>query len=159
MNIIEIPLQNLYGKVVCKYDNVNESYGKYPKIGWVGQNGKKITKKDVKYKIIKLEESPQYEFLCNHTNYYKEYMNVNGWVSGYGKERKNAVSNFQNLINNFDESKMTQIDCVIEKNKYVLVDGLHRCSIMYYKNKEKIVKVNIIKCKGFISLPLSSEKI
>ena len=48
---------------------------------------------------------------------------------------------------------MTQIDCVIEDGKYVLVDGLHRCSIMFYENKDKINKINIIRCKDFISLP------
>lgn len=112
-----------------------------------------MKRRHIKYKIIKLEESPQYEFLCKNTNYYKEYMNVTGWISGYGKERKNAVKNFENLIKNFDEKKMTQIDCVIEDGKYVLVDGLHRCSIMFYKNKDKLIKINIIKCKDFISLP------
>jgi len=153
MNIIEIPIKILYGKIVCKSDSINNQFGQYPRIGWVDINNKTVNKKNIKYKIIKLEESPQYHFLCNNKNYYKEYMNVNGWISGYGKERKNAVKNFENLILNFDETKMTQIDCVIEEDKYVLVDGLHRCSIMFYKNKDKFIKINIIKCKDFTSLP------
>jgi hypothetical protein len=153
MNTIEVSLKNIYGKVVCKSDSIDTKFGQYPRIGWVNINGQTMKRRNIKYKIIKLEESPQYEFLCENTNYYKEYMNVTGWISGYGRERKNAVKNFENLIKNFDEKKMTQIDCVIEDGKYVLVDGLHRCSIMFYENKDKLIKINIIRCKDFISLP------
>jgi hypothetical protein len=153
MNTIQVSLKNIYGKVVCKSDSIDTKFGQYPKIGWININGRYMKRRNIKYKIIKLEESPQYKFLCNNTNYYKEYMNITGWISGYGRERKNAVKNFENLIKNFDEKKMTQIDCVIEDGKYVLVDGLHRCSIMFYKNKDKLIKINIIKCKDFTSLP------
>jgi len=153
MNTIQVSLKNIYGKVVCKSDSIDTKFGQYPRIGWVNINGQSMKRRNIKYTIIKLEESPQYKFLCNNTNYYKEYMNVTGWISGYGQERKNAVKNFENLIKNFDEKKMTQIDCVIEDGKYVLVDGLHRCSIMFYKNKDKLIKINIIKCKDFTSLP------
>ena len=153
MNTIQVSLKNIYGKIVCKSDSIDTKFGQYPRIGWVNINGQSMKRRNIKYTIIKLEESPQYKFLCNNTNYYKEYMNVTGWISGYGQERKNAVKNFENLIKNFDEKKMTQIDCVIEDGKYVLVDGLHRCSIMFYKNKDKLIKINIIKCKDFTSLP------
>jgi hypothetical protein len=153
MNTIQVSLKNIYGKVVCKSDSIDTKFGQYPRIGWVNINRQSMKRRNIKYTIIKLEESPQYKFLCNNTNYYKEYMNVTGWISGYGQERKNAVKNFENLIKNFDEKKMTQIDCVIEDGKYVLVDGLHRCSIMFYKNKDKLIKINIIKCKDFTSLP------
>ena len=151
---MDIFLKDLYGKVVCKSKLEDDTLGKYPRIGWINKNGKRIIRNDVKYKIIKLDESPQFKFLCGEKNYYKEYTNVNGWISGYGEERKRAVLNFENLINNFDERKMTQIDCVLEQDKYVLVDGLHRCSIMYYKDREKCVRVNVIQCRDFISLPL-----
>ena len=57
MNIF---LKDLYGKVVCKSKFEDDMFGKYPRIGWVNKNGKRIMRKDVKYKIIKLDESPQF---------------------------------------------------------------------------------------------------
>ena len=39
MNIF---LKDLYGKVVCKSKFEDDMCGKYPRIGWVNKNGKRI---------------------------------------------------------------------------------------------------------------------
>ena len=159
MTIKSIKVKDLYGKVVCKSNLTNDDSGKYPKPGYIHKNNLLVKDNMVKFKIIKLHQSPQYHYIKGFKNYYINYNNYNNWINGYGKERLNAVENFQNLIDNFDESKMTQIDVVLENGKYVLIDGLHRCSILYSKDKNKVIKVNVIENDNFKNLPLKKLKI
>jgi len=51
-----------------------------------------------------------------------------GIYAGYGLEH--GFSEFNNLIKNFDKSKMGIIKCVLRSGKYILVDGVHRVSIL-----------------------------
>jgi len=164
-NIIFIPINELSGKIVCKYEQkripLKEGEGLYPKIGWVHESGAKIGAGDVKYKIIPISESPQFKFIMNDKNYYEQYMNITGWRSGYGAERIHAVKNFSKLIDTFDQylgKKFSEryIECVKQNGKYVIVDGLHRSSIIYskLKNKGSNIRVKVINCPNFINLPL-----
>ena len=110
----------------------------------------------VKYKIIELYQSPQYHYINGFKQYYINYHNHKNWS---GHSRKNPVNDFQKLIDNFDENKMKQIEVVLENDKYVIIDGLHRCSILYSKNKDREIKVKVIKNDNFNKLPLKNLKI
>lgn len=159
MTFINIKIKDLYGKIVCKSNLTNDDSGKYPRPNWKNKNNLLVTNNMVKFKIIKLYQSPQYHYIQGFKEYYINYHNHKNWISGYGKNRLKAVENFQNLINNFDINKMTQIEVVLENDKYILIDGLHRCSILYSKNKEIEIKVKVIKCDEFKNLPLKELKI
>jgi len=162
-NIINIPINKLYGKVVCKYQlkriQLKKEHGQYPKIGWLHESGVQVNRSDVKYKIIKIKESPQYKFIKGEEEYFKEYMCVKGWKSGYGHKRVKAVKNFQKLINTFNqyldkENKTRYIECVKEGDRYLIVDGLHRCSILYNKDEDMEIKIKVIRCGPFVNLPM-----
>lgn len=162
-NIITLPINQLYGKVVCKYNQkkikLKENEGQYPKIDWIYRTGKKISRNDIKYQIISIEESPQYQFIIGKEDYYQEYMNIEGWKSGYGRERRKAVKNFSNLINTFDKYLNKKynnryIECVKHKGQYLIVDGLHRASILYSKDKDQQIKIKIINCSFYNNLPM-----
>ena len=140
--------------MVCKSENVPEHYGKYPRVGWVDQRGGRITKWSVKYKHIHIWESPQYKFIMGDKSYYTEYMKLTGWRTGYGPERRAAIKNFERLIQDFDMKKIKIPECVYEDGKFVLVDGLHRCSIIYSKNPKTTINIKIIYCPSFNHLRL-----
>lgn len=165
MNIIFIPINQLFGKIVCKFQYhsnliINDNDGQYPKIGWIHQSNTRVGREHVKYRVIRIEDSPQSHFMRGDKQYYKDYMSVKGWVSGYGRERVNAVQNFESLSKNFKQYlgkgfKHRFIECVKENGKYIIVDGLHRASIIYSKlgNKESDIRIKVIKCPDFVNLP------
>ncbi len=160
-----ITICDLYAKVIVEIDQskfpLKSDEGQYPRIGWIHSDGRKVTRNDVKFKIILIKDSPHYKFVSDDEEPYKKYMNISGWVSGHGKNRGlNATKNFENLIKNLNYLKIRKyenqcIECVMEKSKYVIVDGLHRASILSHKldNDDKI-RVRIIKCLGFMNLPI-----
>lgn len=157
----EIQIKDLYCKIICKTNMKfdDDKTGKYPRVAWTHKNGIKVKKRDVKCMVKKIFESPQYYYIIGHKNYYQNYQDHTNWVSGYGKNRINAVENFQKLIDNFDENVMPVVECVKEGDKYVLIDGLHRCSILYNKNKNKKINIKIINDSGFINLPLKKPSL
>ena len=163
--IISVPICELYGKVVCKFDSkklkLKNNEGQYPRIHWKHISGKKLGYRDIKYKIIPITESPQYKYILGEKDYYIQYMTIAGWNSGYGRERRRATRNFDKLINTFDKylgknNENNYIECVKQKDKYLIVDGLHRASIIYSKFEDKTtpIKIKIIRCSAFTSLPM-----
>jgi len=163
--IISVPLCELYGKVVCKFNpkklKLKDDEGQYPRLHWKHNTGKKIGNKDIKYRIIPITESPQHKYILGEKDYYQQYMTITGWNSGYGRERRRAIRNFDKLITTFDKylgkgNENNYIECVKQNDKYVIVDGLHRASIIYSKAEDEKtqIKVKIIRCSQFTNLPM-----
>lgn len=151
---MKIKLKELVGKIVCKTTDkrIDSNDGQYPRIGWKHNRGYIMKDKDIKYKYVKIDESPHYKFVLGEKQEYLDYMNTTGWKSG----RNNPKERFEALINTFDnyDPNIKYIEVVFENGLYAIVDGLHRCSILYEKNPEQEIEVNVIICRGFTKLPM-----
>jgi len=82
----------------------------------------------VKHIMCKVKYSPHYTYVMGNKKDYINYMKLSGIYAGYGLEH--GFSKYDNLIKNFDKSKMGIIKCVLRSGKYILVDGVHRVSIL-----------------------------
>ena len=157
---MKIKLNELVGKIVCKTElNIPDNSGQYPRLHWVHENNLRIKKKDVVYQYVNIEDTPHIEFVKGNKTSYREYMNTSGWTKGYGPERKKACENFQRLIDTFEEydPRVKSIEVVKENNKYAIVDGLHRCSILYTRDHEQEIDVNVITCPAFTNLRMAKN--
>ena len=96
----------------------------------------------VKHIMCKVKYSPHYTYVMGNKKDYINYMKSSGIYAGYGLEH--SFSKYDNLIKNFDKSKMGGIKCILRSGKYILVDGVHRVSILLNRGIEsemvKIVK-------------------
>ena len=86
-------------------------------------------------KIIKLEESPHYQFLLGNREPYIEYMKIS-------HQKEHSVEVFEELIKNFNYLEGSNKNKFVVCNKfgdyYLIQDGFHRCCIQLYKGEEKI---------------------
>ena len=99
----------------------------------------------------KLEESCHYKYVSNNKKEYIDYTKYN---------KKHNPENFDKLIKNFDYLNYFNSDRTIRRNiiqvykyfngKYIIFDGLHRLSILYYKLGIKEVLVELIDNKNKI---------
>ena len=135
---------NIFAEIICPIDSLKfkllEGQGKYPRKNWISIDKRKFNPELIKTKIVKLEKTPHYNLLRGDENYYKEYFNKNKWTN---YARQHSYENFKQLKQNFDISKVV-ITCKKINDKLIIIDGLHRISILMfhydiYKNKEIII--------------------
>ena len=94
----------------------------------------------VKHIMCKVKYSPHYTYVMGNKKDYINYMKSSGIYAGYGLEH--SFSKYDNLIKDFDKSKMGVIKCVLRNGKYILVDGVHRVSILLNRGIEsEMVKI------------------
>ncbi len=152
---MKLKLKELVGKIACKSTDarIRRGDGQYPRIGWIHESGFKINK--TYYRYVNIDESPHYQFVLDRQEAYSEYMNTSGWRSG----RKDAIDRFQRLIQEFGEydHNIKYIEVVKENNVYAIVDGLHRCSILFSRDPEMEVEVKVLVCPGFTNLPMHKK--
>ena len=90
--------------------------------------------------MCKVKYSPHYTYVMGNKKDYINYMKSSGIYAGYGLEH--SFSKYDNLIKDFDKSKMGVIKCVLRNGKYILVDGVHRISILLNRGIEsEMVKI------------------
>lgn len=94
---------------------------------------------------IPISESPQYKFLLGYEKEYQEYIEKYQGTklkSYYDLIKyKNMLSNFTYLSKKFEGSYV-----IVKKvnNSFLILDGLHRASIVKYQNNKKIVVAEIL---------------
>ena len=135
MTLERILLNNLYCKLVYKINNkqiikeninYNECYC--------------CRNSNIKHIMCKVRYSPHYKYVMGNKKDYINYMKSSGIYAGYGLEH--SFSKYDNLIKNFDKSKMGVIKCVLRSGKYIIVDGVHRVSILLNRGIEsEMVKI------------------
>ena len=123
MVLKKLLLNDIYCKLVFSIDSQkvlcdNEKYIKC----YCCRNDK------VKHIMCKVKYSPHYTYVMGNKKDYINYMKSSGIYAGYGLEH--SFSKYDNLIKDFDKSKMGVIKCVLRNGKYILVDGVHRVSIL-----------------------------
>jgi len=86
---------------------------------------------------LKIDSSPQYIALLNGMDVYREYLDK---YLGYALQSDYSVDRYQNLIDEFDINKaQNDFICAVNRDgKYVVVDGLHRVSVLKYKGINNI---------------------
>ena len=129
MVLKRILLDDIYCKLVFSIDSqkVLDGNEKYIKC-YCCRNDK------VKHIMCKVKYSPHYTYVMGDKKEYINYMKSSGIYAGYGLEH--GFSKYDNLIKNFDKSKMGVIKCVLRSGKYILVDGVHRVSILLNRGIE-----------------------
>ena len=148
--IQNILIENIYAELVCpineKIRRLLPGQGRYPRSQWSGCDGRKISKRRVRTKIVHLTETPHYKFLSGDRKLYEEYMNKSGW-SNYGTQH--SPENFTKLSRFFGiylakPYENNHIICKMRDGKYVIVDGLHRMSIIKFRNpNQKYIKIKV----------------
>jgi len=100
---------------------------------------------DDKIKKIPVEESPQYNFLKGnengYINYIKKYQGKE-LKSYYDlKKFKNIFKNFQYLNKNYENNFI-----LVKKvnHKYLILDGLHRASVLKFQKKNRVIVLEIL---------------
>lgn len=98
-----------------------------------------------KLKAIAIEESPQYKFLQGFEEEYKNYIEK---YQGTKLKAYYDLQKYKNISNDFEYlSKGYETNFVIVKkidDRYIVLDGLHRASIVKHQGKEKIIVAEII---------------
>jgi len=98
-----------------------------------------------KIKRVIIEETPQYKFLLGQENEYKSYIEKYQGTklkSYYNlKKYKNISKDFEYLSKGFENNFV-----IVKKidNKYLVLDGLHRSSILKFQKKDRIIVMEII---------------
>ena len=116
--------------------NINNIYCNH----WLKNKRLKEFCKNPKFEsFVYPEHSPLTSFHVKDTIHYNALINDN--YKNYEEYRKTtqkeySIDYLKNLKNNFDINKMKKIKVKynFEKNKYIVKDGVHRLSILLYKN-------------------------
>ena len=102
-------------------------------------------KKDIQHILCNFKYVPHIPYINLDTKSYINYMKSAGEHAGYGIEH--SFKDFNNLIKNFKylepPYQSDYITCKIMFNKLVIIDGLHRASILKHFNNNTI-KIKII---------------
>ena len=148
--IKDVHINDIYGELICKIDESQfpllEQQGKYPRIQWISIDGRKLSKRLVKTEIVSIIDKPHYKFVQNDIISYQEYMNKNKWTN-YGT--KHSPQNFKKLIESFKQYlenpfENQYIKCKMKSNKLIIIDGLHRISIIKSKfPNQKYIKIKL----------------
>ena len=89
------------------------------------------------YKLI---ESPHYKYICNdkipYINYYSKYMGIYLQDNHTPQQFDKLIENFNPNTYNSEENRL-----IIINNKFLVLDGLHRLSIL---KKNKINEINVL---------------
>jgi len=98
-----------------------------------------------KHKTIVIEESPQYRFLEGFEDKYRSYIKK---YQGTKLKAYYDLHKYKQISNNFEYlSSGHETSFVIVKkveDKYLVLDGLHRASIVKYQGNEKIIVAEIL---------------
>lgn len=86
--------------------------------------------------IVHIKDTINYRALCeNNFDMYNHYVTLT-------KQKEHSVENYKKLIEHFDINKLSKIKVKFNSriNKYIVCDGVHRLSILLFKNiiKDKI---------------------
>jgi hypothetical protein len=130
-----IKIKNKIDTIVNKQININDIHS----IIMISKKPKKT------FMIIDIKNTPHYKFLINDKNDYLKYLQL---------ENKDNHSEeiFNNLINNFDITKIEKITGKIYNNKLIIFDGIHRTSILLNKGI-KTIKIKTIKKYSILDKP------
>jgi hypothetical protein len=115
--------------------NIDQIYGchniiKYPKANKTKTVYETFLLSNNIHKIFNIKDTIHYKSLVsNNYNDYIEYIK-------YTNQKEHSLNIFLDLIKNFDINKINKIYIyyVFNTNKYVIADGLHRLSILLFKN-------------------------
>ena len=88
-----------------------------------------------KFIVHSIKESPALEYLRGNKQQYINYCN---YKNSYVGKEIHSIERFDNLIKSFKYDE--KISIVIDENNIVL-DGQHRASLYYNKNKNTIISV------------------
>jgi hypothetical protein len=98
------------------------------------------------HKQVKIENTPQYRFLLGENQEYSQYIETHKGVklrSFYNlKSYANMAKNFDYLNEEFCNNYI-----IVKKigKKYIVLDGLHRASILVYQGCNRITVVEVVK--------------
>ena len=79
--------------------------------------------------VLNVKDTIHYNALINNDfSDYEKFLNTT-------HQPEHSLKNFKNLINTFDIQKMEKIKLIHDKelNKYIVIDGVHRLSIILFK--------------------------
>ena len=148
--IKEVLIDEIYAELICKINESKfqllENQGKYPRLQWISIDGRKLSRNFIKTEIVSIIDTPHYKFVQNDIIPYQEYMNKNKWAN-YGT--KHSPQNFKKLINSFKQYlenpfENNYITCKMKSNKFIIIDGLHRMSIIRCKfPNQKYIKIKL----------------
>ena len=99
---------------------------------------------DFKHKMVGIEDSPQYKFLLGKEKEYQEYVDKysGGFLRAYYDltKYKEISLNFSYLSNGYETEYI-----VVKKvqNIYLVIDGLHRVSIVKNQGHQKLIVMEI----------------
>ena len=136
--LINVDINNLYCVLVYKIkgqivlDIEKEKiikYNLYPNIK---------NKQNIEHILCKVCDSPHFDFVIDKKKRYISYMERSDIYAGYGIEHsptiyEKLIKNFKNYLEYPYENKY--ILCFFRYDKYIIINGLHRCCIMLNKNK------------------------
>jgi hypothetical protein len=100
---------------------------------------------DNKHKTIDIVDSPQYRFLEGFEDEYRSYIDKYQGTklkAYYDLEKYKKISNDFDYLSSGYETSFVLVKKV--KNKYIVLDGLHRASIVKYQENEKIIVAEIL---------------
>ena len=140
MVLRKIILEELYCKLVILVRDkrvLNES-SKYIKCDCCDYSS-------VKHIMCKVKDSPHYKYVNGDKDEYINYMKLAGIYAGYGLEHGFDI--FDNFIKNFDINKKGTIKCISKNGRYIIIDGVHRVSILLNKGYTDII-VNLKESGG-----------
>jgi hypothetical protein len=102
---------------------------------------------DNKHKAVNIEESPQYKFLLGFESEYKDYIER---YKGTKLKAYYDLEKYKTMANDFIYlSKGHETNFVIVKklnDRYIILDGLHRASLVKSQGDDKITIVEILSC-------------
>jgi len=133
---MEVPLSDLYCKILVQHKSkmILEVNG----LDCYCCNGS-----DRRHVICKIKDTPHYQFLEGNRDIYQNYLEKGGRLVGYGLEH--SVPNYDKLIKTFDLEKIKRFPCHEDGGKYILQDGVHRCSIILFNSLLETVPISLKK--------------
>ena len=82
-------------------------------------------------RIIRLEDSPHYQYLLGNKQPYIDYLKI-------AHQPDHSVEKYQQLINEFQIEKANFIRCYPVNEKWVIADGFHRACILLHRGISQI---------------------
>jgi len=93
-----------------------------------------ILKSRSKTELVRIHETPHFEFVCGNEEPYRDYVGLN---LGYGLRHAYSSSRFKKLIAALDETKAV-ISVQEHRSKYLVRDGTHRLAILAARGKSTV---------------------
>ena len=91
----------------------------------------------VKHIMCKVRYSPHYKYAKGDKEEYIKYMKSSGIYAGYRLEHNFNI--YDDLIKNFDKRRLGTIKSILRSGKYILIDGVHRVSILLGDSEESVM--------------------